>query len=131
MVQAHQREKAKVLAELEELQAEPEMEPDDELKGMTRQQLKAEKAKILAELEDLERGTAQPAQPMPQAMPGPPLMAVTCPAGAGAGSAVQIQAPGGTPFQVGVPVGVGPGQTFHVQVPTNPPPQAQVITFPA
>ena len=34
-------------------QPEPEMEPDDELKGMTREQLKAEEAKILAELEEL------------------------------------------------------------------------------
>ena len=52
--------------------------------------------------------TAQPqyqqpppqAQPMPQAMPGHQLMAVTCPPGMAAGSAVQIQGPSGASFQV-------------------------------
>ena len=68
---------------------------------------------------------SQTAQAMPQAMPGHQLMAVTCPAGAGAGTAVQIQGPSGALFQVAVPAGVGPGMTFHVQVPTNPPAQVR------
>lgn len=49
-------------------------------------------------------------------------MQVTCPAGAGPGSAVQVQGPGGFPFQATVPAGVGPGQTFHVRMLADPPP---------
>ena len=59
----------------------------------------------------------------PQATPEYQLLTLMCPEGAGPGTHVQAQSPGGTLFRVVVPAGVGPGQTFQVQVPTNPSPQ--------
>lgn len=63
----------------------------------------------------------------PQATPEYQLLTLMCPEGAGPGTEVQAQSPGGILFRVVVPAGIGPGQMFQVQVPTNPLPQSQQL----
>eukprot|EP01043_Picozoa_sp_COSAG02_P045354 COSAG02_NODE_4137_length_5726_cov_3.623067_4_plen_127_part_00 len=52
--------------------------------------------------------------------PGMQLMTIVCPANAGPGSQIQVEA-NGQPMQVAVPPGVSPGQSFQIQVPMQQP----------
>jgi hypothetical protein len=64
----------------------------------------------------------RPSGTAPAPAPAPPApQRIVVPAGAVAGTPIQVPGPGGAPFVVEVPPGVQPGQTFAFQVPSKLP----------
>lgn len=87
-----------------------------------------------APVEEEDHFEEPPPPPTSQPVPVPEgFFAITCPAGVGPGTVLQVASPSGTVLQVAVPGGVGPGMQFFVRDqppppprPPSPPPQPRV-----